>query len=149
MRTLKTVTSRDPTPVPVFPSRRRLLTILGLFLAIVSFCPAIYATGLFPGADKHNQPYALIFGTVWGPDDKPLYGVKVKIRKADEKKTRWEVYSDHHGEFAQRVPARKGDYVLSADLKGFKSQDGKRLQGQEVTVHVEYDERVDTGLHLK
>jgi hypothetical protein len=100
---------------------------------------------------QHEKPYALIFGTVWGPDDRPVYGVTVKIRRADDKpkKVRWEVYSDHHGEFAQRVPMGKCDYILWADLKGFKPSDGKPLHLVEpVTVHVYYDEREDTGLHL-
>ena len=82
----------------------------------------------------------MIFGTVWGPDDRPVYGVKVKIRRENEKKPRWEVYSDHHGEFAQRVPAGKADYVAWADVKGNKSS---------VSIHVDYDERVDAGLHLQ
>lgn len=99
---------------------------------------------------KHETPYALIFGTVWGPDNHPVYGVNVKIRRADQKKAHWELHSDHHGEFAQRVPAGKADYIVWADLKGYKAPDGKKLQaGPESTVHVENDERVDTGLHLK
>jgi hypothetical protein len=100
---------------------------------------------------KPEKPYALIFGTVWGPDNLPIYGVTVKTRRATDKpkKVRWEVYSDHHGEFAQRVPAGEADYILSADLKGFKSPDGQPLHlVQEVTVHVYNDEREDTGLHL-
>jgi hypothetical protein len=99
---------------------------------------------------KPGQPYALIFGTVWGPDARPLYGVKVRIRRENEKKPRWELYSNHSGEFALRVPAAKSDYVIWADLKGYKSPSEVELhQGDEVTVHVEYDEKVDTGLHLK
>jgi len=98
---------------------------------------------------KHEKPYALIFGTVWGPDSRPLYGVKIKLRRQNEKKARWQSYSDHHGEFALRVPAGKQDYVLWADLKGYKYQGGSQLQGEEVKVQVEGDERVDTGLHLK
>jgi len=95
------------------------------------------------------KPYALIFGTVWDPDGRPLYGVTVKIRKAGEKKARWELYSNHTGEFAQRVPAGKCDYVVWADLKGYKLQSGKHLGlGPEVTVHIENDERADMGLHL-
>jgi hypothetical protein len=94
--------------------------------------------------------YALIFGTVWGPDDRPMYGVEVKIRVAGEKKARWEVRSNHLGEFEQRVPIGKQDYVLWADLKGYKNPAYKHLQsGPEVTVHIERDERVDTGVHLK
>jgi hypothetical protein len=101
------------------------------------------------GDKEHEQPYAVIFGTVWGPDDHPLYGVKIKLRRENEKKARWELYSDHNGEFAIRVPAGKQDYVIWADLKGLKSNNNSQLQGEEVKVHVEGDERVDTGLHLK
>jgi hypothetical protein len=104
-----------------------------------------------PGAEKKSEkPYALIFGTVWGPDNHPVYGVRVKIRRADDKKPRWELYSNHNGEFAQRVPAGKADYLVWADLKGYKPSDNKQLQmGTEVTVHIENDERADIGLHLR
>ena len=98
---------------------------------------------------KPEKPYALIFGTVWGPDDHPIYGVTVKIRRAKDKKAKWQLFSDHNGEFAQRVPPGESDYVLWADLKGYKPADGKPLRlVQEVTVHVYNDEREDTGLHL-
>ena len=96
-----------------------------------------------------EKPYALIFGTVWGPENQPVYGVKVKIRRGDQKKAHWELYSDHRGEFAQRVPAGKADYIVWADTKGYKLTSGKRLQpGTGVTVHIENDERSDIGLHL-
>ena len=124
---------------------------LGAFLLFLttSTCAQAVATPATPHG-KHDQPYALIFGTVWGPDQHPLYGVKIRIRREGEKKARWEVFSDHHGEFAQRVPPGPGDYVIWADLKGYKSADGARLQQpDEVKVHVDNDERVDTGLHLK
>ena len=95
------------------------------------------------------KPYALIFGTVYDPDGRVVYGVKVKIRRADEKKSRWELYSNHSGEFAQRLPAGKADYVVWADLKDYKLPTGKHLKaGPEVTVHVDNDERADIGLHL-
>ena len=119
---------------------------------LLSLSPRLQGSARQPGKDKDkDKPYALIFGTVWGPDDRPLYGVAVKIRRASDKpkKVRWELYSDHHGEFAQRVPAGESDYILWADLKGFKPADGKALHlAQEVTVHVYGDEREDTGLHL-
>jgi hypothetical protein len=36
-----------------------------------------------------------------------------------------------------------------ADLKGVKTKDGQPLHlAEEVDAHVEYDERVDIGLHL-
>ncbi len=102
-------------------------------------------------AQKPGQPYALIFGTVWGPDNHPVYGVHVKIRRATDKpkKVRWDQYSDHHGEFAQRVPAGEADYILSTDPKGVKLSDGTVLRlPEEVKVHIYNDERQDTGLHL-
>ena len=98
---------------------------------------------------KPTDDYALIFGTVWGPDDRPVYGIKVEIHRSPGKKPHWELYSDHSGEFAQRVPAGEADYVISADLKGVKTKDGQPVHLQQpITVHVEYDERVDMSLHL-
>jgi hypothetical protein len=97
------------------------------------------------------KPYALIFGTVWDPDGHPVYGVKVKIRRADDKgkKARWELYSNHIGEFAQRVPTGKADYVIWADVKGYKLPSGRRVKApSEVTIHIEDEERSDVGLHL-
>ena len=94
--------------------------------------------------------YALIFGTVWGPDDLALPGVKVKIRRSGDKKARWELYSNRRGEFELRVPPGKQDYIIWADTKGYKLRNGNRLQpSPEVTVHIENNERADTGLHLK
>jgi hypothetical protein len=120
-------------------------------MALLSFITVQVLLRSTAAADqKHDQPYALIFGTVWGPDNHPLYGVKVKIRRADQKKAHWELYSDHNGEFAQRVPPGPSDYLVWAELKGYKSNVGKALhQDGEVKVHVENDEREDIGLHLK
>jgi hypothetical protein len=127
------------------------MVLFGLCLPVVLSLAgsAINASVFSSAGDKPEKPYALIFGTVWGPNDNPLYGVRVKIRREGEKKARWELFSDHHGEFAQRVPAGKQDYVIWADVKDRKSEDGNPLQGEEVKVHVDADERVDTGLHLK
>lgn len=97
------------------------------------------------------KPYGLIVGTVFGPDGRGVYGVKVKIRRATDKdkKARWELYSNHTGEFAQRVPVGPGDYVVWADVKDFKLADGRRPDpGPPSTVHISGDERTDIGLHL-
>ena len=141
---------------------RRLCTILALSLLPSRLACRFVLIGLllFAGTaiavrpataawKKSEKPYAVIFGTVWSPDNHPLYGVRVKIRRADDK-PRWELYSDHNGEFAQRVPAGKADYLVRADLEGYKYNDNKQLRvGTEVTVHIEYDERADIGLHLR
>src|SRR2546430_5152655 len=60
-------------------------------------------TTLFRSPHDKPKPYALIFGTVWSPDNRPLYGVKIKIRRADQKKARWELYSDHKDRKSTRL----------------------------------------------
>jgi hypothetical protein len=132
------------------------MSAVGFLLLIVILLPIFGSTfgspnQLLAAPAPKAKPYALIAGTVWGPDDHPVYGVLVKIRRAKDKakKIRWEVYSNHMGEFAQRVPNGESDYILSADLKGFKATDGRPLRlVKEVTVHIYNDEREDTGLHL-
>jgi hypothetical protein len=75
--------------------------------------------------------------------------VKIKIRRADQKRSKWQLYSDHNGEFALRVPAGRADYLVNPDLSGYKPLNGRKLQaGQAVRVHIENDERRDIGLHL-
>ena len=140
------MTTPRPASKPVFShlhvSRFAIAVLCSIALPICSVSAS-------PAGQRPDQPYALIFGTVWGPDDHPLYGVKVKIHRADQKK-HWELISDHHGEFAQRVPPGPGDYLIGADLKGYKSAAGKELHlDGEVKVHVDNDERQDVGLHLK
>jgi hypothetical protein len=129
-----------------------LARLFPLGFLIVVLVPTFSSQQGLTAAPKSNdkvKPYALIAGTVWGPEDRPVYGVTVKIRRAQDKKAKWEVYSDHMGEFAQRVPAGESDYILWADLKGFKPADGKPLRlVQQVRVHIYNDEREDTGLHL-
>jgi hypothetical protein len=120
-----------------------------LFLALGTHVASPAAAAPAEKKLKPSDPYALIFGTVYGPDDRLVYGITVKIRRVPDKKPKWELTSDHAGEFAQRVPAGKADYVVWADLKGVKTTDGQQLHlAQEVDVHIEYDERVDIGLHL-
>ena len=145
----KTVTIPRRFLAPIRPLR-----ILFRSIALGLMFSALWLSGFSaiasPAGKKPEKPYALIFGTVWGPDNRPLYGVKIKVRRADEKKARWELFSDHSGEFAVRVPAGQADYLVRADLKGYKYLDGKHLeQPEEIKVHIDNDERADIGLHLK
>lgn len=111
--------------------------------------------GTYGKESRGNQkPYALIFGTVWSPNGQPVYGIEVNIRCSDKcpdhKKHHWEVYSDHNGEFAQRVPAGAADYVVSSSLKGSHlPKEMKFKDAPELTVHIDNDERQDIGLHLQ
>lgn len=101
-------------------------------------------------AAPKGKPCGVISGTVWGPDDRGVPGILVKIRGAQDKKVHWEVVSNHRGEFWQPVWVCSVDYLISADTKAYKLPDGKKLQpGPEVTVHVEVQEHAQTGLHLR
>jgi hypothetical protein len=125
----------------------RWCAVLITFCALLPISPP-FLIAAESGSAK-PQPYALIFGTVYDTAGHTIYGVKVKIRLAGEKKARWELYSNHTGEFAQRVPVGTADYIVWADVKDFRSDSGRKLKpGAEVPVHVDGDEREDIGLHL-
>jgi len=104
---------------------------------------------------KAEKPYALIFGTAYGPDDRPLYGVKVTIRPPVKKKPRWDLMSDHRGEFAQRVPPGPSDYIIHGEAEyaplgpdGKPQMSKKKKLSGDTKVHIESQERLDVGLHL-
>jgi hypothetical protein len=119
-----------------------VVSVAGLSFLPGSFSAASPAASVF-AKDSKPAPYALMFGTVYGPDDRPRQGVVVKIRPASAKKVKWERLSDSHGEFAQRVPAGVNDYVVWADLKNRQAAEKTK-----VTVHIDNDERRDISLHL-
>lgn len=89
----------------IIPDLRSAIARLPLWLCAVVLLPAFtFPDNLLAAQKSKEKPYALIVGTVWGPDNRPVYGVPVKIRRSKDKKPKWEVYSDHLGEFAQRLP---------------------------------------------
>lgn len=144
MTTTKTLTTKTKTV-----TAKRLHAAPALLIAALLLAPAalVGAHRTSPAQDessaKPKKDYALIFGTVWDKNDRPAYGVKVKIRRADKKKAQWELMSDHMGEFAQRVPVGTADYVIWADIKAPKGS--KPIESK---VHIESNERVDVSLHL-
>jgi len=92
---------------------------------------------------KGEDPYAVIFGTVVGPDNRPVQGVPVKIRLAEKKKARWEHVSDRRGEFARRVPPGPAQYIVWLGLK-----DSQAAEKSAVKVHIVKEEQQDIILHL-
>ncbi len=141
MKKLRRKTRTATTP------RLCFLRYLPVFLL---FCATVISSHSIAHAREHPKDYALIFGTVWGPDDRPVPGVNVKIKRVGDKKARWDTYSNRRGEFEQRLPVGRQDYVIWPDLKHSKLLKNKHLQsGNPVTVHIENNERADTGLHLK
>jgi hypothetical protein len=99
-----------------------------------------------------KKHYGLIFGTAYGPDDRGVYGAKIEIHPAGKKHPSWELFSDHRGEFAQRVPPGPADYVITGEVEytpvvNGATQKKKKLKA-EVKVHIEGEERQDVSLHF-
>jgi len=116
-------------------------------MIVISALTVSYCFSEAPSPDNKSdpkKPYALLYGTVYDKDDRPVYGIKVKIQRITGKKASWELYSNHSGEFAQRVPAGAADYLVTAEVKTLKGQ-----PKPEVKVHVINEERRDLSLHLK
>ena len=132
-----------------FVPRRLALLVVLLAISVLVFRPAI-------SAHAEQKPYALIFGTVFTADGHLAYGVPVKVRRADKKKSLMDAMSDHSGEFAFRVPPGPADYIVWLDIKQPKKNaapdpigvTSQTQAGIELKVHVEGDERVDISLHL-
>lgn len=63
----------------------------------------------------------LIKGTVFTPQGFSLPGAELRIRRAGERKFRWQALSDRRGEFAVWVPLGAG-YELVVRARGFEEQ---------------------------
>jgi Carboxypeptidase regulatory-like domain len=75
-----------------------------------------------PGKSKYSHVNDfLIRGTVFTDKALSFPGVQLRIRKAGEKKFRWESYTNTRGEFAVRVP-QGSSYEMVVRAKGFTEQ---------------------------
>ena len=131
-----------------------------LFAVLLCWLPLAFAQNSNPNQDNASgkdqvkdkgkgKEYALIYGTVFAPNDTLARGVRVLIRKSDSKKPKYERFSDSQGEFAQRVPVGPADYIVYVDPKSPPfGKHSKIKPGKEVTVHIAKDERRDISLHL-
>ena len=74
--------------------------------------------------DKKKNSHAndfLIRGTIFNDKALSAAGVQLRIRRAGDKKFRWESYTNSRGEFAIRVP-QGSDYEMVVRAKGFAEQ---------------------------
>jgi hypothetical protein len=153
MRTTTKKTTRTTRTVIIRPRwSRNTAACLAVCVLFAVGAPMVAANKDKPQKEK---PYGLIFGTAFGPDDHPLYGVKITIRPEKKKHPSWTLMADHRGEFAQRVPPGPSDYVVRGEAEYAPAgEDGKpqlskktKLKG-ETKVHIDNDERRDISLHL-
>lgn len=84
--------------------------------------PVTHAESGTQGSSKNKAvPGFLIIGTVFDEKALSFPGVQVRIRRADEKKFRWETYTNSRGEFAVRVPSGF-DYEVVVRAKHYQDQ---------------------------
>jgi hypothetical protein len=84
--------------------------------------PAPSASTSKPAKKKYSHADDfLIRGTVFNDKALSAPGVQLRIRRAGEKKFRWESYTNSRGEFAMRVPQGSA-YEMVIRAKGFTQQ---------------------------
>lgn len=89
---------------------------------------------------KDREAVAILAGTVFQSSGRSLAGAKVEAVAQGDAETKGSVSTDAQGDFAIRVPAGRGTYVVTATAKGF--------QPAQKTVEVYADEKVRTNLIL-
>lgn len=84
--------------------------------------PASAETPKTPGKQKYSHANDFVIrGTVFNEKALSFAGVQLRVRRAGEKKFRWESATASLGDFAIRVP-QGSEYELVAHAKGFKDQ---------------------------
>jgi hypothetical protein len=119
-------------------SRKKELKALASILCAVTICigvlaqePALPPPASAPPAQGSSSstsqnkerplPTFLIIGTVFNEKALSFPGVQVRIRRSDEKKFKWETYTNSRGEFAIRVYPGY-DYEVVAHVKKYQDQ---------------------------
>jgi hypothetical protein len=82
--------------------------------------PATSTSKLAKKKYSHADDF-LIRGTVFNDKALSAPGVQLRIRRAGEKKFRWESYTNSRGEFAMRVP-QGSTYEMVIRARGFAEQ---------------------------
>ena len=84
--------------------------------------PAAATSASKPGKQKYSHADDfLIRGTIFNDKALSAPGVQLRVRRAGDKKFRWESYTNSRGEFAMRVP-QGSTYEMLIRVKGFAEQ---------------------------
>jgi hypothetical protein len=103
-------------------ARLGCIVVLVLLVCTSSFFSPAAAVGR-PQTGAHAHDF-VIFATVFTDRGFALPGARVRVRREDEKKFRWEAMSDRQGELGIRVP-QGAEYQLTVEARGFKEQTRK------------------------
>src|SRR4029077_18557862 len=109
-------------PVDHLTSRRILSFLMLAFFLAPCALPSTGAGDAKQG-DSHAHDF-VIFASVYTERGFALPGAKVRVRRTDEQKFRWEAVSDRRGELGVRVK-QGAEYELTIEAHGFKPQTRK------------------------
>jgi hypothetical protein len=113
---------------PISTTRNHIYVRLTIALVgLVLLAGTTYAYGQ-PGppqsSSKSHAHDFVIFTTVFTEQGFALPSARVRVRRTDEKKFRWEAISDRRGELAVRVP-QDSEYEMTVEARGYKMQTRK------------------------
>ncbi len=129
MKATKTTKRRSSTRFGAFRHPHLPIRHLTFVRPIASFAGFVWLAGALlvgapaagaQNASSHAHDF-LIFATVFTDQGFALPGARVRVRRADEKKPKWEATSDRRGEFAVRVP-EGAEYEMTVEANGFKPE---------------------------
>jgi hypothetical protein len=98
---------------------RFTFALAGILLLAGAMPSAGWAGARQSSSSSHVHDF-LIFTTVFTEQGFALPGARVRVRRADQKKFRWEAMSDQRGEFAVRVP-QDANYEMTVEARGYKT----------------------------
>lgn len=101
--------------------------MLFLILSVVLMASGMTATPTRAANQNQTSQHAhdfVIFASVFTQQGFSLPGAKVRVRRVDEKKFRWEAMSDRRGELGVRVKPG-AEYELTIEAPGFKPETRK------------------------
>jgi hypothetical protein len=113
---------------------------LACTLLLLTAIPAGFVQGAGKKQTHSHADDFLIFVTLFDGQGFALPGAKVRVRRADEKKYRWEAISDRRGELGVRVK-QGAEYEVTIEARGLQPQtrriDARQGKQEELTVRME------------
>jgi hypothetical protein len=117
-------TLRHPlSPIGHLTYMRLTIALAGLAWLAGAACALEPAARAQSSGSSHVHDF-VIFATIFTDRGFALPGARVRVRRSQEKKFRWESVSDAQGELALRVP-QDAEYELTVEARGFQMQTRK------------------------
>jgi hypothetical protein len=116
-----------------------LICLLAVILPAAGIAVPVAAGAAQAHSGSHVHDF-VIFVTVFTDQGFALPGARVRVRRANERKFRWQAVSDRRGELGIRVK-QGAKYEMTIDARGFKPQtrkiDAREGNREDLTLQME------------